>query len=165
VTSGGGPRIKFVSYASYLVLLYLARSLSHSQHVWRLECAKMQRLKFIQECPPPLRRFGFLFSSLTSLMNVYIYLSIYSSIIHIIYFNDAFGILLKLPRWTSAGQMFVSRNVPTFHAVLSNFMYKFKCRLSVSENVVIKALADPALSDTRYLSCFWKQWNKCLYVF
>jgi len=68
-------------------------------------------------------------------------------------FNDAFRILLKLPKWTSASQMFVSRNVPTFHAVLRNFMYKFKYRLRVIDNLVIKALADPVLSDTRYLSC------------
>jgi len=52
-----------------------------------------------------------------------------------------------------------------FFHFLKNSMYKFKCRLSVSENVVIKALAEPALSDTRYLSCFWKQWNRCLFVF
>jgi len=75
-------------------------------------------------------------------------------------FNDAFRILLKLPRWTSTSQMFVTRNVPTFHAVLRKFIYQFKCRLSVSENLVIKALADP-LSDTRYLSLFpeaMEQW-------
>ena len=42
-------------------------------------------------------------------------------------FNDAFGILLKLPRWTSASHMFVSSNVPPFQAVMRNFMYKFMC--------------------------------------
>lgn len=35
-------------------------------------------------------------------------------------FNDSIRILLKLPRQTSASHMFVTRNVPTFHAVLRN---------------------------------------------
>jgi len=41
-----------------------------------------------------------------------------------IIFNDAFRIWLKLPRWTS--RMFVTRNVPTFHAVWRNFIYQYK---------------------------------------
>ena len=40
-------------------------------------------------------------------------------------YNDAFRIFLKLPRWTSASEMFVTSNVSTFHAVLRNFMFKF----------------------------------------
>lgn len=37
-------------------------------------------------------------------------------------FNDALRILLKIPRLTSASQMFVSSDVPTLHAVLRNSM-------------------------------------------
>ena len=33
--------------------------------------------------------------------------------------NHAFRILLKYPRWTSASNMFVTNNVPTFHALLT----------------------------------------------
>ena len=39
-------------------------------------------------------------------------------------YNDAFRILLKLPRWTSASTLFVTSNVPTFHALLRNLIYK-----------------------------------------
>lgn len=80
-------------------------------------------------------------------------------------YNDAFRILLKLPRCTSASQMFVSSNVPTFYALLRNFMVKFICRQSDSDNKVIQVLVEPAWSDTTYSSCFWKHWSKCLYVF
>lgn len=51
-----------------------------------------------------------------------------------------FRILLKLQSWTSASQMFVTSSVPTFYAVLKNFMYKFMCHLTDSKNVIIKAL-------------------------
>lgn len=80
-------------------------------------------------------------------------------------FNDAFRIFPKLPRWTSASHMFVIHNVPTFHAVLRYFMYRFMCRLSDSKNVIIMALTEPTQSDTRHSACVWKDWNRSLYVF
>ena len=79
-------------------------------------------------------------------------------------YNDAFRILLKLPRWTSASEMFVTNNVPTFDALLRNLMYRFMCRLTASKNIIIVSLSDITKSDTRYLSCFWKHWTRCLYV-
>ena len=79
-------------------------------------------------------------------------------------YNDAFRIFLKRPRWTSASEMFVTSNVPTFHAVLRNFMFKFMSRLIESKNVLIIALTDVTRSDTRYSSSLWKHRRKCLYV-
>jgi len=38
-------------------------------------------------------------------------------------YNDALRILLRVPRWTSTSQMFVSNIVPTLHAVLRRYMY------------------------------------------
>ncbi len=58
-------------------------------------------------------------------------------------FSDTLRILLKLPRWTSASHMFVTRNVPTFHAVLRNFMFRFMCRLTDPKNVIIMTLTEP----------------------
>ena len=80
-------------------------------------------------------------------------------------YNDAFRIFLKLPRWTSASEMFVTSNVSTFHAVLRNFMFKFMCRLKESNNVLSMALTGITQSDTRFSSCLWNHWRKCLYVF
>ncbi len=62
-------------------------------------------------------------------------------------FNDALRILLKFPRWMSAGQKLVSSDVPTLHAVLRNDMYSFVCRLSDLRNTIITALNNPTLSD------------------
>ncbi len=80
-------------------------------------------------------------------------------------YNDAMRIVLKVPRWSSASEMFVSNNVPTFNAVLRNFMYGFMCRLIGSKNMIIMSIADVSKSDTRYTSCFWKHWTRCLYMF
>ena len=66
-------------------------------------------------------------------------------------YNDALRILLKLPRWNSASDMFVSNNVPTFYAVMRNFMYKFMCRLTGSKNTIIMSLTNVSQSDTRFL--------------
>ncbi len=54
-------------------------------------------------------------------------------------YNDAFRILLKHPRWTSASHMFVSSDMPTFHAVLRKVIFSFICRLN--HNGVVMALA------------------------
>ena len=83
--------------------------------------------------------------------------------LHVAY-NDAFRILLRVPRWTSASHMFVTNNVPTFHAVMRNFMYKFMCRLLESKNGIISAITETKQSDTRYTSSLWKHWTQCLYV-
>lgn len=66
--------------------------------------------------------------------------------------NDAFRILLKLH------VMFVINDVPTFYAVLRNFMRK----LTDLKNVIIKSLTEPTLSDTSYFSCYCKYPKKCL---
>ncbi len=52
-------------------------------------------------------------------------------------YNDALRIVLKIPRRSSASEMFVSNNVPTFNAVLINCMYRFMCRLIGSKNMII----------------------------
>ena len=56
-------------------------------------------------------------------------------------YNDAFRILLRYPRWTSASNMFVTNNVPTFHTLIRNLM----CRLEQSKNSAIRHLMVPAL--------------------
>ena len=55
-----------------------------------------------------------------------------------------------------ASHIFFTSNVPTFHAVLRNFMYKCMCRLTYSKNIIRMALTEPTQSDTRHTSCFWK---------
>ena len=80
-------------------------------------------------------------------------------------YNDALRIVLKIPRWSSASEMFVSNNVPTFNAVLRNVMYRFMCRLTGSKKMIIVSIVEVSKRDTRYTSCFWKQWIQSLYMF
>jgi len=40
-------------------------------------------------------------------------------------YNDGLRLLLKVARWSSASQLFVSVGVPTYSAVLRNLMYRY----------------------------------------
>ncbi len=52
-------------------------------------------------------------------------------------YNDGMRLLLKVPRWSSASQMFVSAGVPTCAAVMCNLMYRCICRLSESQSQIV----------------------------
>ncbi len=67
-------------------------------------------------------------------------------------YNDGLRLLLKVPRWSSASQMFVSAGVPTCSAVLRHLMHKCMCRLSDSANI-ISTLTNPALSQSDFSRC------------
>ncbi|KAK7930085.1 hypothetical protein WMY93_006480 [Mugilogobius chulae] len=49
-------------------------------------------------------------------------------------YNDGLRMLLRVPRWSSASQMFVNSGVPTCPAVLRRLMYSCMQRLTVSMN-------------------------------
>ncbi len=72
--------------------------------------------------------------------------------------------LLKVPRWSSASQMFVSAGVPTCAAVMHNVMYRCMCRLSESLNSIILTLTNSTLSSVRLFSNMWNHWRLCNYV-
>lgn len=80
-------------------------------------------------------------------------------------YNDALRILLKVPRWTSASQLFVQNNVPTLNAVIRNFVFTFMKRLEDSQNVILNVLTMPEQSTVRFHSELWRHWRKCLYGF
>ena len=80
-------------------------------------------------------------------------------------YNDGMRLLLKVPRCSSASQMFVSIGVPTCPAVLRNLMYKCMCRLSDSANSIILTLTNPLLSSVRFVSKLWNHWRESLYTF
>ena len=79
-------------------------------------------------------------------------------------YNDSMRLLLRIPRRSSASQMFVSVGVPTCAAVLRNLMYRFMCRVSESQNNLIAALACPGRSSIRLFSWLWRHWRTCLYL-
>ena len=79
-------------------------------------------------------------------------------------YNDALRLLVRVPRWHSASQLFVNLRVPTCQALLRNLMYKFMCRLDKSENSVIVNLINPVMSFNRLSSKLWKHWRSSLYI-
>ncbi|KAK7933294.1 hypothetical protein WMY93_004190 [Mugilogobius chulae] len=78
-------------------------------------------------------------------------------------YNDGLRMLLRVPRWSSASQMFVNSGVPTCPAVLRRLMYSCMQRLTVSMNSIIQTLTNPALSSVRYFSSTWTHWRVSLY--
>ena len=79
-------------------------------------------------------------------------------------YNDCMRLLLRVPRSSSASQMFVSVGVPTFSALLRNLIYRFMCRASESENYIIAVITDPIHSSTRFSSGLWHHWRTCLFI-
>ena len=77
-------------------------------------------------------------------------------------YNDCLRTLLKKPRWTSASELFCQTRICSFEALLRNHMYKFICRLNISQNIIVKLLSDPSCSMVRYISRFWQHWYNSL---
>ena len=78
-------------------------------------------------------------------------------------YNDAFRLLLRVPRWHSASQLFVKHRVPTCEALLRNLMYRFTCRLVKSTNKIIFDLTDPLVCSHRLTSDLWRHWRLSLF--
>ena len=77
-------------------------------------------------------------------------------------YNDAMRILLRVPRFLSASQMFVEMNVPGPLPALRNLMYRFICRLNVSDNNIIVALTDSTHGTVSIHSKLRLYWSQCL---
>ena len=67
-------------------------------------------------------------------------------------------ILLRKPRWTSASDLFCQSRLSSFEALLRTLMYKLICRLSNSQNAIIKLISDPSCSMVRYVRIYWQYW-------
>ena len=60
------------------------------------------------------------------------------------------GMLLGIPRCASAGETFAICGLPSCGAMIRRLVYGFMCRLTESENELIKSLVDPTTSDIQY---------------
>ena len=76
-------------------------------------------------------------------------------------YNNAFRILLKLPRDCSASGMFAQNNVRSCPAVIRNLVFKFMNRIDISCNNIVKSVL---ASDMRWQSRIRLHWMKLLYV-
>ncbi len=79
-------------------------------------------------------------------------------------YNDIMRMLLRLPRWHSASEIFVNINVPTCQALVTNVIFKFMVRLEKSTNLIIRGLVAPIVSDVICRSKIWTHWYRLLYV-
>ncbi len=78
-------------------------------------------------------------------------------------YNDIIRILLHLPRYHSASQLFANIGVPAFLTVIRNLIFKFITRLDKSDNVIMQGLVKIGESDLRFTSAIWRHWYKLLY--
>jgi len=76
-------------------------------------------------------------------------------------FNDAFRLLLDVPRRTSASSLFVRHRVPTFAAAIRKFTYKLYDCIRNSSNSLSIAYVE---SDLFYHSKLLHKWRKLLYT-
>ena len=79
-------------------------------------------------------------------------------------YNDAMRLLLRVPRYVSASQMFAELHVPACQGVIRNLMFKFISRIEKSNNCIINVLINPVISSTRFTSPLWRHWYKSLYT-
>lgn len=61
-----------------------------------------------------------------------------------------------MPRLYGVSHVFVSLNVPTCEAVISNLMYKCMCRFNKVESCIIDVLLNPAKSCTCSDGLWWR---------
>ena len=80
-------------------------------------------------------------------------------------YNDALRLLLQVPRWHNASELFVTNGLPTLEALLRNLMHGFICRLDQSKNSVMEALSSPVISCYRYTSGLRQHWRDSLYTY
>ena len=76
-------------------------------------------------------------------------------------YNNAFRMIMQLPRYCSASNMFAMCNVPSCQAVMRNLVYRFTIRVDRSANKLLCAIGS---SDIRYHSRIRKHWMSSLYV-
>jgi hypothetical protein len=75
-------------------------------------------------------------------------------------YNDAFRLLLKVPRWTSASNLFVLHNIPTSHALIRKFIFSLQNSVKNSDNNILRALLN---SDLYCKSKLFSKWRTMLY--
>ena len=76
-------------------------------------------------------------------------------------YNDVYRKLFGIPRGESISTIFVKNNVNTFCMLRRKLMYSFKCRLSTSENQLIRTVTE---SDDFITSPVYAEWQRTLYV-
>ncbi len=78
-------------------------------------------------------------------------------------YNDIMRLLLRLPRYHNASQLFANIGVPAFQAVIRNLVLKFITQLDKLNNVIIQGCVKIGESDLRFTSAIWRHCYKLMY--
>ena len=69
-------------------------------------------------------------------------------------YNNAFRMIMQLPRYCSASNMFAMCNVPSCQAVVRNLVYRFTIRVDRSENKLLCAIGNSDINhELRNTGC------------
>ena len=76
-------------------------------------------------------------------------------------YHNIMKLFIGLPKWEHNRPLCVEHDIPYGPALMRNYIYKFKCRLDESPNIIINAITN---SDCKYNSPLRKRWKNLLYV-
>ena len=76
-------------------------------------------------------------------------------------YNNALRLLLNVPPWSSASELFVKHGVTSFHSLIRKQQYSLLRSLYNSENVIVKSFVE---SDRFLQSPLVLKWRTDLYI-
>jgi hypothetical protein len=76
-------------------------------------------------------------------------------------YNNALRLLLNIPPWSSASELFVKHDANSFHSVIRKQQYSLLFSLVNSENLIVKDFVE---SDRFFQSPLMSKWRTDLYI-
>ena len=76
-------------------------------------------------------------------------------------YNNALRLLLNVPPWSSASDLFVKHGATSFHSLIRIQQYSLLRSLVISENVIVKSFVE---SDRFLQSPLMSKWRTDLYI-
>ena len=74
-------------------------------------------------------------------------------------YNNGLRMLLNLPKYNSASEMFVNLNISSFNELLRKFVFSFKTRIIESDNSLVNGIVTSTIS---LFSSIWAWWSDIL---
>ena len=75
-------------------------------------------------------------------------------------YNDSLRMVLGIPRYCSASEMFAYTNVPSCQCVIRLNIYSFMRRIECTNNIIVRSIVN---SDLIFSSLLWRNWRQRLF--
>ena len=75
-------------------------------------------------------------------------------------YNDSLRMVLGIPRYCSASEMFAYTNVPSCQCVIRLNIYSFMRRIQCTNNIIVRSIVN---SDLIFSSLLWRNWRQRLF--